>query len=78
MLTTRVFQSGNSQALRIPKEVRTDREEFYIQRFGEGYVIFPVDDPWFALRQTMGTFPQDFLEDRDQPSCDDLPERETL
>ena len=77
MLTTKVFQSGNSQALRIPKEVRTNREEFYIQRLG-GYVIFPVDDPWFPLRQTMGTFPQDFLEERDQHCCDDLPEREEL
>ena len=75
MLTTRVFQSGNSQAVRIPKEVRTNKVEFYIRRIGEGYVIYPVDDPWFPLRQTLGTFPQDFLEDREQPGA---PEREEL
>lgn len=78
MLTTKVFQSGNSQAVRIPKEVRTDKEEFYIRRFGEGYVIYPVDDPWFPLRETMGTFPGDFMNDRNQPSCADVPEREAL
>ena len=78
MLTTKVFQSGNSQALRIPKEVRTDKEEFFIRRFGEGYVIYPVDDPWFPVRETMGTFPKDFLSDRNQPLCSEVPEREGL
>ncbi len=67
MQTARVFQSGNSQAIRIPKEFRTDKEEFYIRRIGEGYFIFPVDDPWFPLRMTVGTFPEDFMEDREQP-----------
>ena len=76
MLRTRVFQNGNSQAMRIPKEVRTDKEEFYIQRVGEGYVVFPTDDPWFPLRITIGTFPQDFMEDREQPSLSDQAERE--
>ena len=27
MLTTRVFQNGNSQAIRIPQELRTDTNE---------------------------------------------------
>ena len=76
MLRTRVFQNGNSQAMRIPKEVRTDKEDFYIQRVGEGYVVFPTDDPWFPLRVTIGTFPQDFMEDREQPSLSDQAERE--
>ena len=80
MLTTRMFQSGNSQAIRIPKEVRTDKEEFYIRRVGEGYVIYPVDGPWFPFRMTIGTFPDDFMEDRDreQPSILDAPKREDL
>ena len=57
-----------------------DKEEFYIRRVGEGYVIFPVDDPWFPFRMTIGTFPDDFMEDRDleQPSILDAPKREDL
>ena len=78
MYITRVFQSGNSQAIRIPKEARTDKQAFYIRKIGEGYVMFPVDDPWFPLRQTLGSFPQDFMEDREQPAFDELPEREGL
>lgn len=76
MLTTKVFQSGNSQALRIPKEVRTDKEEFFIRKIGGGYVVYPTDDPWFPVRATMGGFPDDFMEERDQPSILDIPERE--
>ena len=78
MLITKVFKSGNSPAVRIPKEVSTDKKEFYISRIGEGYIIYPADDPWLPLRETMGTFPQNFMEEREQPSCVDLPERENL
>ena len=77
MKTTRVFRSGNSQAVRIPKELRTGKAEFYIRRIGDAYVLYPVDDPWFPLRAPIGSFP-DFPEDRDQPSVNDLPARETL
>lgn len=76
MTTTKVFQSGNSQAVRIPKELRTEKKEFYIRRIGDAYILYPTDDPWFPLRATIGTFPEDFLEDRDQPSILDLPARE--
>jgi len=78
MTTTRVFQSGNSQAVRIPSELRTEETEFHISRVGRALILFPVDDPWYPLRATIGTFPDDFLEDRDQPSILDLPEEEEL
>ena len=71
MTTTKVFQSGNSQAIRIPKEMRTDKSEFCITKVGEAFVILPVDDPWLALKMTIGTFPGDFLSDREQPSATD-------
>ena len=78
MAVTKVFRNGNSQALRIPTEMRTDRKEFIIRQIGEIYIIFPTDDPWYPLRQTAGSFPADFMEDREQPSWDDMPEREDL
>ena len=43
-MTTRVFQSGNSQAVRIPKELRTEKSEFYISRVGDAYVPFTAQD----------------------------------
>ena len=78
MLTTRVFQNGNSQALRIPQELRTDRKEYYIQKIGETFVAYPADDPWAPVRQVIGSFPSDFLSDREQPSWENVSEREVL
>ena len=34
MLTARVFKSGNSQAIRIPKELNTTEKEFFIKKSG--------------------------------------------
>ncbi len=76
MTTTRVFQNGNSQALRIPQEMRTEKKEYCISKIGEIFIAYPADDPWAPLRQVIGTFPDDFLADREQPSWDNVPERE--
>ncbi len=76
MPMAKVFQSGNSQAIRIPKEVQTNRKEFVIHKIGDGYVLFPTEDPWFPLRLSIGQMPDDFMNDREQPSWNDVSERE--
>ncbi len=78
MLKTRVFQNGNSQALRIPQDMRTDKKEYCISKIGEIYIAYPADDPWAPVRQVIGTFPEDFMNDREQPSWEAIPEREAL
>jgi antitoxin VapB len=78
MTTTRIFQNGNSQALRIPQELRTDKKEYYISKIGEIYIAYPADDPWAPVRQVIGTFPEDYMTDRDQPSWNTVPPREAL
>lgn len=67
MTTAKVFQSGNSQALRIPKECQTDQKEFIMKRIGSAFLLLPVDDPWAGLKASMGMIPDDFMEDRQQP-----------
>ena len=78
MLKTRVFQNENSQALRIPQDMRTDKKEYCISKIGEIYIAYPADDPWAPVRQVIGTFPEDFMNDREQPSWEEIPEREAL
>ena len=68
MLTTRIFQNGNSQALRIPQELRTDLKEYCISKVGDIYIAYPAEDPWSTVRRVIGTFPDDYLPSRDQPS----------
>ena len=75
MTTTRVFQNGNSQAIRIPQEMKTDKKEYCINKIGDIYI---ADDPWAATKQVIGTFSPDFMEDREQPSWDNVPDREEL
>ena len=78
MFTARVFKSGNSQAIRIPKEVQTDRSEFEIRPLGDGFVLFPKDDPWFPLRHSIGTVSDDFMPERNQPSWGESEKREEM
>ena len=67
MLATRVFQNGNSQAIRIPQEFRTDKKDYLINKIAEVYIVFPKDDPWAQARSIVGTFPKDFMSERSQP-----------
>ena len=72
----KVFQSGNSQAIRLPKEFRTDQKEYVVRKFGDCIFLVPADDPWALLKQVVGKFDDDFLSDRNQPMISDLPKRE--
>ena len=77
-LRTKVFQNGNSQALRIPQNLRTDIKDYYIRKVGNVFIAYPADDPWAPVKQVAGTFPDDFMNERDQPSWDDVVDREEL
>ncbi len=78
MTVTKVFRNGNSQALRIPQELRTTEKEFYITKVGNAYIAFPADDPWMPARQTIGAFSDDFMEDRQQPAWNAVSTREEV
>jgi len=50
MDTARLFQSGRSQAVRLPKEYRFPCTEVVVQRFGNGVLLLPADDPSQSLQ----------------------------
>lgn len=76
MAVTKTFKNGNSQALRIPSEMQTDRKDFIIKKIGDVYVAYPADDPWAPLKQVVGTFSDEYMLDRDQPVWGMVAERE--
>lgn len=78
MTPTRVFQNGNSQALRIPQEMRTNEKDYYITKIGGVFIAFPADDPWMPTRQAIGSFSEDFMEERNQPAWDQVEQKEEL
>ncbi|MCD4707852.1 MAG: antitoxin [Candidatus Sabulitectum sp.] len=76
MHTTKVFKSGNSQAVRIPKEYTFEEKELYIQRVGSVLVLSSMRTPWSSLRNSLEKFSDDVFSDgRMQP---DDQERENL
>ena len=48
MLTAKIFESGRSQAVRIPKEFRFDEDlkEVYINRVGDVIMLTPINSKW--------------------------------
>lgn len=81
-LITRIFMSGNSQAVRIPAELRLDADRVEIFRTAEGdLVIHPlVERRGDALLRALQGFSDDFvaaLED-DRGGAPPMQDREAL
>ncbi len=67
MDTARLFQSGRSQAVRLPKEYRFAGTEVVVKHFGNGVLLLPVDDPWQTLAAGLAAFERGFALTREQP-----------
>jgi len=65
--TARLFQSGRSQAVRLPKEYRFAGTEVVVKHFGNGVLLLPVDDPWQTLAAGLAAFEPGFELTRQQP-----------
>src|SRR5450631_1556360 len=63
MSTARVFRSGNSQAVRLPKEFRFDSEEVEIFRRGDEVVLREKTRDMQRAFQLLADLPDDFLRD---------------
>lgn len=60
MDTAKVFWSGRSQAVRLPKAFRFDTEEVRIRRHGRSVILEPVADNWDWLDALVGPLDEDF------------------
>lgn len=63
MTTTTVFKSGNSQAVRIPKEYRFEDQEVSINKFGDVVMLMPKNSRWANFMLGMDMFSDDFMHD---------------
>ncbi len=75
METAKLFDSGNSQAVRIPKKFKLKGKEAYITKVGDAIVILPKKEKWSSLFESLNKFSEDFMSEREQPL---LEEREDL
>jgi antitoxin VapB len=67
MNTARIFKSGNSQAVRLPKEFQLRGSEVYVKRVGQNIILTAKDDPWGSLVDSLERFSDDFMAERRQP-----------
>ena len=76
MDTAKIFTTGGSQAVRLPKSCRFTDDEVLVNRIGSIVILMPKDDPWRSMLDSLPLFTEDFLAD----GIADLPlqERESL
>ena len=67
MDTAKLFQNGQSQAVRLPKEYRFEGDEVAIKKIGNAVILLPLDNPWQVMEEGLKQFSDDFMSDRNQP-----------
>ena len=79
METAKVFWSGRSQAVRLPRAFRVEGREVRIRRRGRAIVLEPVPDSWEWLDALAGELDDDFVSAvREQPEPTERPELGTV
>jgi antitoxin VapB len=79
----KVFRSGNSQAVRLPKEFRVNASEVEISREGDAIILRPPAETkpaWASLRAALARgVSDDFLADgRQQPPAQERDDLDAL
>lgn len=68
MKTAKIFRSGNSQAVRIPKAFQLQGNEVEIEKRGDVLVLRPKKRSWTSLVDSLPKFTDDFMQrGRKQP-----------
>lgn len=73
-ITTKLFMSGRSQAIRLPAKLRLQATEVVIERIGGGLWVQPQAQPATDMGEWLRAFyacteplPAEFLADREDP-----------
>ena len=60
MRVAKVFRTGRSQAIRLPKEFRVQSNEVYLKRTPEGFLVI-ARDPWEVFFEGIQELSDDFM-----------------
>ena len=70
LATARLFQNGQSQAVRLPKEFRFDNlKEVFIKKVNGMVILIPKSDKtvWDTMFENLDDFSDDFMQTRSEP-----------
>ena len=65
--TAKLFMTGRSQAVRLPKSLRFEGSDVTAKKFGNGVLLLPVDAPWALMQEALAEFEPGFEIVREQP-----------
>lgn len=75
----KLFWSGRSQAVRLPKGFRFTGSEVLIRKHGNSVILEPIAENWDWLESISGPIDEDFqkaseekLHEQDRPELDEL------
>ena len=68
MDTAKLFSSGRSQAVRLPKQYRFEGDSVLIKRVGRAVVLLPRAGTWESLREALEMFEPGLKLVREQPA----------
>ena len=66
MKTAKLFKSGGSQAVRLPKECRFEGTDVHYHKVGSALVLLPHKGSWETLFEACGEFSPGFMVERKQ------------
>lgn len=76
MMTAKIFETGRSQAVRLPKEYRFSEKEVLVNKIGDIVMLMPKDSEWSDFMQSLNLFSDDFMENGREPL--QMQDRESL
>ncbi len=53
MMTTKLFENGRSQAVRLPKECRFNGDEVAISKVGDAVILLPKENKWSGFLSSL-------------------------
>ena len=67
MVKAKVFKTGRSQAILLPKEFRVETDEVYLKRTPKGFLVIERD-PWDVFHEGVEELSEEFMaRGRQQP-----------
>ena len=76
METAKIFETGRSQAVRLPKKFRFNADEVVIQQLGDAVLLVPKESLWQAFLDGLNGFTDDVFENGREQGLQE--ERESL
>ncbi|MGZ8903242.1 MAG: antitoxin [Methylobacter sp.] len=74
MNTAKIFWSGRSQAVRLPRDFRFEGNQVRIRRHGNAVILEPIPHDWTWLDSLTGNLDEDFAQAvNEQPEPQERP-----